>query len=177
MHTAIRESRYPRFAILPEEVQQGQCDALMEWLTAAGIQAPVFNPKPAGTYSGYSAIKFGAIGCTAELGKIGLLGQNDLTKFAAAQAALRSLLTAAPLQTGRAPEVFVFAQELHKYSENFHLCFDAATENFTAFAPGTLVAQDGDIEFRVGSEPEYVVFPNAKVAVGKRAGLLVVKVA
>jgi succinylglutamate desuccinylase len=47
--------------------------------------------------------------------------------------------------------------------------------NFTEYPPGTLIWRDGDQEYRVGGEPEYIVFPNPNVPVGQRAGLLLHK--
>lgn len=175
LHTAIRASRYPTFAILPDVFGASGKAILLDWLACAGIEAVILNRKLAGTYSAYSAVQFGAFACTAELGQIGLLGQNDLTRFAATQAALLALLTGAPQAAPARPQVFTVAQELRKLSDQFRLSFDAATENFTPLAPGAVIAEDGDQVYRVGEQIEYVVFPNPRVANGKRAGLMVVK--
>jgi succinylglutamate desuccinylase len=48
-------------------------------------------------------------------------------------------------------------------------------ENFSALTPGSVIAEDGDMVYRVGDETEYVVFPNPDVRPGLRAGLMVVK--
>ena len=177
LHTAIRASRFPTFAIVPDVHGEAGRQALLAWLGSAGIEAAVLNRQLAGTYSAYSAVHFGALGCTAELGQVSLLGQNDLRQFAATEAALLALLTGADLAQASAPQLFSVAQALIKHSDDFSFHFDPATDNFTAFAPGTDIASDGDQVYRVGEETEYVVFPNPKVALGKRAGLMVVKAA
>jgi succinylglutamate desuccinylase len=179
LHAAIRPSRYPAFAIVPDAVSDPSKCALIDWLGAAGIGAIVLNRKPAGTFSAYNVMQFGATGCTVELGQIGALGTNDLSLFAPMQKALEALLRSGRTHTTTtaAPHVFNVAQEIVKRSDGFQMAFDSATENFTPLEPGALIARDGDVVYRVGSETEYVVFPNPDVMVGQRAGLTVMRVA
>jgi succinylglutamate desuccinylase len=66
--------------------------ALIAWLGQGGIEAVIMNPKSAGTYSYWTAEQHGAASSTVELGRIGTLGQNDLSQFAAMSAALHALL-------------------------------------------------------------------------------------
>ncbi len=176
LHTAIRASFYPAFAIVPGSPN----DLFLRWLGSAGIQAAVLNPDATVTFSAYTCRYLGAISCTAELGRIGELGKNDLTQFSQTQHALDALLRAgvAPdlLQSTLKPRLFRVAQELIKRSEAFHLTFDGHTQNFTEFAPHTLIARDGDFSYRVGDQPEYVLFPNPSVRVGLRAGLMAVSI-
>jgi succinylglutamate desuccinylase len=174
LHTAIRASHYETFAIVPDVTGDVARAAIVGWLGSAGIQAAVLNRKLAGTYSAYSALEFGAIACTAELGRIGQLGQNDLGRFAATQAALAAMLTGAPLPARPPALVFEVAQDLIKHSAAFKLNFTEVPDNFTALEPGCLIAHDGEVEFRVGAQTEYLVFANPNGAIGKRAGLLVV---
>jgi succinylglutamate desuccinylase len=177
LHTAIRPSAYPTFAIVPDTIADAGKRALIAWLGGAGIGAAILNSKLAPTYSAYSATQCGAISCTAELGQVGALGENDLSAFAVTQAALDTLLRSGHTLAFRRsqPHVFRVAQELVKRSDDFRMAFDSGTRNFTPMAPGTLIAQDGDTELRVGPVTEYVVFPNPNVRVGQRAGLMVVR--
>ena len=46
--------------------------------------------------------------------------------------------------------------------------------NFTDFPVGTLLSEDGEQQYRTKQVGESIVFPNANVANGERAGLLVV---
>ena len=176
LHTAIRASAYPTFAIVP-----GTCnDSFMDWLGAAGIQAAVLNPDPSVTFSSYTCAHLGAVSCTAELGRIGALGKNDLSQFAKTSAALSGLLTGATsatmATTHQKPLLFRVSQELIKRSDAFRLTFDGSTQNFTQFAPHAVIATDGDLTYAVGETEEYVLFPNPGVRIGLRAGLMVVRI-
>jgi succinylglutamate desuccinylase len=176
LHTAIRPSHYPTFAVVPDVIGATRRQNLLGWLGRAGIGAAILNAKPAGTFSSYTAHMFGAASATVELGRISPLGSNDPGRFADARSALDTFL-----RSGRAPvaetppQVFRVAQELVKHSDGFRMAFDEATQNFTAMEPGTLLAEDGELVYRVGEETEYVVFPNPDVRPGLRAGLMVVR--
>ena len=177
LHTAIRKSAYPTFAIMPDVIADRAKQALVAWLGGAGIGAVILNSQLAPTYSAYTATKFGAASCTAELGQIGELGKNDLSQFAVTAASLDTMLRTGSVMPFRKtlPHIFHVAQELLKRSDDFKLHFDGKTQNFTSFEPGVLVAEDNVGEYRVGGAVEYVVFPNAGVRVGQRAGLMVVR--
>lgn len=177
LHTAIRPSLYPAFAVLPGVLEGARRHILLGWLGSAGIGAAILNRNPAGTYSAYTAGACGATSATIELGQVAALGCNDLSRFDAARAALAAFLRGgAPPASAGMPHVFKVAQELVKRSESFRLAFDRDTPNFAAFQPGMVVAQDGAAIYRVGAETEYVVFPNPDVRIGLRAGLMVVRV-
>ncbi|MEI8634489.1 hypothetical protein P4S72_25615 [Vibrio sp. PP-XX7] len=54
-----------------------------------------------------------------------------------------------------------------KFSDDFYFPdIDAQVKNFTAFPQGTLIAKDGDVEYRVQHEQEWLIFPNAGVRNG-----------
>lgn len=174
LHTAIRPSRYPRFAIVPASPTDAAQEPLVAWLGSAGIDAVVFNAEPAPTYSAHTAHALGAISATIELGQIGTLGANLLAPLARTQAALTRLLCgeAEPYGAER-PIRFRVAQEIVKRAEDFRMAVGQDTHNFTALAPGALIATDATQTLRVGALPEHVVFPNPDVLVGQRAGLMV----
>ena len=177
LHTAIRPSVYPTFAIVPDLIADQGKAALVGWLGQAAIGAIIMNPSSAGTYSYYSAEHHGAAASTVELGRVGVLGQNDLAQFADVKVALEGLLRgAAPAPARTEPHVFKVAQEVIKLSDGFKMGFDRSTQNFTALRQGDVIATDGATVYTVKHAEELVVFPNPDVRVGLRAGLMVVRV-
>lgn len=175
LHTAIRPSRYPAFAVVPDSIAAGAKRSLLGCLGAAGIEAAILNPASAGTYSAYTAEHFGVAAATVELGQVGAIGRNDLGRFTAASDAIADFLMSGMPPSGHLPAVFRVTQQLVKHSPAFRMAFDRTTWNFTEMQPGDLIAEDGEVVYRVGSEPEYVVFPNPDVRPGLRAGLMVVR--
>lgn len=177
LHTAIRASHYPMFAIVPDLIAEERKSALIGWLGEAAIGAVIMNPKSAGTYSYYSSEHHGAAGSTVELGRVGTLGQNDMAQFAGASAALDALLRGVPAPRAKAaPHVFKVAQEVVKLSDAFTMGFSKETPNFASLKRGEVIATDGETVYTVFHEEEMVVFPNPDVRVGLRAGLMVVRV-
>lgn len=177
LHTAIRPSHYPMFAIVPEIIADAPRKALIDWLGQAAIGAVIMNPKSVGTYSYYSSEHHGAAGSTVELGRVGTLGQNDLSQFADASQALDRLLRGRPgVDAGTAPHVFATARQVIKLSDAFSMSVGRETWNFTPMKRGDIIATDGDTVYRVEHDEELVVFPNPDVRVGLRAGLMVVRI-
>jgi succinylglutamate desuccinylase len=221
LHTAIRASLFPTFAIVPDledaEARDGdtlsgdarpsdarpsdarrsdarrsdarssdarssdarRSDArskLTGWLGDAGIGAVVLNTRPSGTYSAWTAKQFGALSCTAELGRVARLGQNDLSQLATVKTALHALLTGGAIARGQRPQHFVVAQEIIKTGDLFYLCIAREATNFEPMSQGDLIAEDGERQWTVGAETEFLLFPNQDVAVGQRAALMVVPV-
>lgn len=180
LHTAIRRSHYPTFAIVPEPIADADKRALTHFLGHAAIEAMVISPKSAGTYTAWSARQCGTVSATLELGQVGTLGNNDLSLLIRPKAALGALLRAdssvlsAPL-AGSLPQVFRVAQEIVKLSDDFCMAFDRSTQNFTALQQGAVIASDGATVYRVRHAEEFVVFPNPDVRIGFRAGLMVVR--
>lgn len=177
LHTAIRPSVYPTFAIVPDLIADAGKRALVKWLGQAAIGAIIMNPQSAGTYSYYSAEFHGAAASTVELGRVGTLGQNDLSLFADVGTALDGLLRGdAPRAAKAEPHVFKVAQQIMKLSDGFTMAFDRSTQNFTSLRQGDVIATDGDTVYTVQHPEELVVFPNPDVRVGLRAGLMIVRV-
>jgi succinylglutamate desuccinylase len=177
LHTAIRPSVYPMFAIVPDLVAGPAKADLIAWMGEAAIEAIIMNPASAGTYSYYSAEHHGAAGTTIELGRVGTLGKNDMAQFVHASAALeRLLLQREKGEQKLAPHVFKVAQNIIKLSDGFKMTFGRDTQNFTAAPRGTVIATDGDTTYTVQHDEELVVFPNPDVRIGLRAGMMVTKV-
>jgi succinylglutamate desuccinylase len=175
MHTAIRASAFEQFALLPHTGKPFS-RAMFEWLGDARISAVLLHTTKGNTYSHFTAQSCGADACTLELGKVRPFGENDLTRFAGADEALRRLLASTPANAGAAmPRVFTVIGQLTKQSEAFELLFAADVPNFTPFAKDTLLARDGEYRYTVRHDEERIVFPNATVKPGLRAGLLVIE--
>ncbi|WP_342118313.1 succinylglutamate desuccinylase [Pseudoduganella sp. OTU4001] len=177
LHTAIRPSVYPTFAIVPDLIADDAKEQLIAWLGEAAIGAIIMNPASAGTYSYYSAEHHAAAGTTVELGRIGTLGQNDLSQFEEARIALNRLLRGqAPAKAAKQAHVYKVAQNIIKLSDNFTMAFGKETQNFTALKKGDEIARDGDTVYTVQHDEELVVFPNPDVRIGLRAGMMVTRV-
>jgi len=177
LHTAIRPSVFERFALLPQRDAPYEPD-IFAWLGALGIEAVLLHRSASGTFAHYSSSEHQALACTLELGKVMPFGQNDLSRYAALADGLRRLLATA-LQVSAAavplPRVFDVVASLDKRSAEFILPVGDGMPNFTAYPRGTLVAQDGDYRYQVTHDEERIVFPNPRVKVGLRAGLMVVE--
>lgn len=174
MHTAIRASVFEQFALLPH-TGMPPTRTMFEWLGDARIAAVLLHTAKGNTYSHFTAEHCGALACTLELGKVRPFGQNDLARFAPADRAVRKLVSGAACEADAPlPRVFTVIDQITKQSDALELFVAADVANFTAFARGTVLAQDGDYRYTVTHDEERIVFPNPSVKPGLRAGLLVV---
>lgn len=174
LHSAIRPSLYPAFALLPQAQAEPAPVALLRWLAQAGMGAAVFTAGTSGTFSAWSAGHCGALAATLELGQVGASGTRGLAGFAQTESALQDLLGQREPVPAPMPRLFRAVRELIKHSEGFRPHFDAQTANFTRFEADSLLAEDGEVVYRVGPQPEYILFPNPQVRVGLRAGVMAV---
>ncbi len=177
LHTAIRESCLPRFAILPFQ-RRAYSPEMLASLDAAGLDAIVIHQAPGGTFSHFSSEHAQAASCTLELGKARPFGHNDLRQFAGINRALQALIGAQPLPLReRAPiRVFRVEQSLIKRSDEFKLFLSDDTANFTELPQGTLLCEQPGESYRVRHESEWILFPNPNVALGLRAGMMLTEV-
>lgn len=175
LHTAIRDSRFPRFVVEPYTEAVTTRHEQWHWLAAADIQAVLHQHQHSWTFSHYSKHYHQAQAFTLELGRALPFGHNDLAPLAPMARLLAALLEGRE-PNGAAPsrmKFFRVAHELMRHSADFRLCFADDTPNFTEFPPGTRLAEDTEAgDFVVGDEPLSVVFPNAAVELGSRAALL-----
>ncbi|REC95408.1 succinylglutamate desuccinylase [Kushneria indalinina] len=174
MHTAIRDSRYPRFAVEPFS-DTPTPDNLWRQLADAGIQAGLSQHQHSWTFSHYTRHYHGAMSFTLELGRVAPFGGNDLEPLAPMLDLLRARIAGATVSApGSATLVrFEVTDEIMRESDDFRLCFAEDIANFTEFAPGSRLAIDGAHgEWIVEGTPAHIVFPNARVERGARALLL-----
>ncbi|KKO50562.1 succinylglutamate desuccinylase [Arsukibacterium sp. MJ3] len=177
LHTAIRGSRFEKFAVYPYLHDKPWQQAELAFLAACGVNTVLLMQTPATTFSYYASNTHQANSFTIELGKVKPFGQNTMANFAKVEASLRAFIQAEPVKAAAFDasqfNIFQVYRAIIKQTQDFKLRFADDIENFTCYPPGTLLATDGDIEYRVEHEGEALIFPNAKVAVGQRAMLMV----
>lgn len=177
MHTAIRASVFEQFALLPH-TGDAPSRAIFGWLADARIAAVLLHTADGTTYTQFTAQTCAAMACTLELGEVRPFGQNDLSRFAAADRAVRALVSGMkPAASAAAPmpRVFTVVDQITKQTEAFELELAADVPNFTVLAKGKVLARDGDYRYVVTRDEERIVFPNPAVKPGLRAGLIVVE--
>ncbi|WP_413528532.1 succinylglutamate desuccinylase [Rahnella inusitata] len=177
LHTAIRGSQHLRFGLLPFQ-SRPQGKAMLEWLDAAGLDALVHHRSPGGTFTHFSSEVFQADSCTLELGKALPFGGNDHAQFIGVRRALETLVSGEPLpgrEAGSPLLHYRVVQDVIRSKEDFQLFVPGDALNFTAFKKGFVIAQENGKTYRVEAEEEVVLFPNPNVAIGLRAGLMLVR--
>lgn len=178
LHTAIRGSNHVRFGLLPWQSDPYDAD-FVDRLAHAGLDALVLHDQPGHTFSAWSSQQCHACSCTLELGKALPLGKNDLSAFTAIRQMIATLVTGRTHDLPASesmPACYRVTQALTKLSGKFQLHLSEHELNFTAFPAGTVVAEDGDKRYVVALPEEFILFPNPRVAVGQRAGLLLQRV-
>jgi succinylglutamate desuccinylase len=179
LHTAIRDSKHEKFAVYPYTHGESRSELSCRFLKASGIDTILLSDRPTTTFSYFSANEFGAIAFTLELGKVKPFGRNDMNRFSDIKQQIEALIS---VQTYHSPDVDIddlniyrVNQTILRQSESFELHFDDDIPNFTAFAQGEAMATNGDTVYKAEHDGEAIVFPNAKVAMGQRALLTIVK--
>ncbi|MEM9101073.1 MAG: succinylglutamate desuccinylase [Pseudomonadota bacterium] len=175
LHTAIRDSHYGKFAIIPFSQTGSRLDNVRkQQLQAMGIEAVVYSHKQSSTFSSYTALTWEAESYTLELGKVRPFGENPKSVTEAPQNTLRSLLCSETLPAAQTSlKEFVVIHEVIKSTETFKLFVEDDFANFTPFAAHTLIAQDKNYEYRAERDNVRLIFPNSQVQLGHRAGLII----
>ncbi|MFD2167082.1 succinylglutamate desuccinylase [Thalassotalea euphylliae] len=177
LHTAIREAKYDKFAVYPFRHGKPWKKSQLQFLAACGVNTILLSHSPTTTFSYFSSNEFGADAFTVELGKVRPFGENNMADFAAAKATLTAFVSGNLPAFGEFNEddfnIFEIDQTINKETEAFALNFPDDAKNFTDYPVGYVLATDGDIEHKVRTEGEAIVFPNANVALGQRAILTV----
>ena len=178
LHTAIRPSKYEKFAIYPYQGDKPWCKEQLAFMHSCGINTILFGHAPSGTFSYFTSASFQAHAFTVELGKVMPFGQNNMSNFSEITDNLRSLVQEQPISMAAFNNdnfnLFEVLGDITKVTDNFKLHIADDVSNFTDFPVNTLLSEDKGEIYRTSQEGESIVFPNAKVANGQRAGLLVV---
>ena len=176
LHTAIRGSHHTRFGLLPYQTTP-YCAAMLRWLKESELDALVMHTAAGGTFAHFSSEFCQAASCTLELGKALPFGENQLEQFSPITAGLRALASGGQLPT-RSTEAMIFyrvVKSLIKQHVDFKLWVADDTVNFTRYPQGTLMSEQRNEHYRVEHEYEWILFPNPRVALGLRAGIMLVE--
>lgn len=175
LHTAIRESKFERFAVVPFDHGQGYDRSQWAFLAAAEISALLLSHQATTTFSYYSHRRHGAQAFTIELGKVQPFGENDLSHFNGMKQALEVLIYKGHSVVGDLGHVVYFevVDALIKDHEDYRLAIENDVKNFTDFHQGFCLAVSPLSDYRVQKTGDAIVFPNTHLPIGQRAGLIV----
>lgn len=180
LHTAIRASKYKKFAVYPYPDGKPWNKTMLSFFAASDINTILLGHQPSGTFSYFSSHQFDAHAFTVELGKVKPFGENDMTEFAAITENLRCLIQdqPVPLKSFNNDELNLFQvkdEVIRKSEDEFCLHLDEKVENFTDFDQGYQLTTDIDGGYKIKESRDAIVFPNSKIPVGQRVGLVVSK--
>ncbi|WP_057830249.1 succinylglutamate desuccinylase [Colwellia sp. TT2012] len=178
LHTAIRDSKYEKFAIYPYQGDKPWDKEQLTFMAACGVNTILFGHGPSGTFSYFSSAHFSAHAFTVELGKVRPFGENNMDNFQAMTDNLNALICGNEITlksfNNEDFNLFKVLGDITKVSDNFKLFIGDEISNFTDYPVDTLLSTDTGAEYRTTQPGESIVFPNAKVGNGQRAVLMVV---
>ncbi len=180
LHTAIRGSKHKKFAIYPYPDGRDWNKSQLQFLLASDINTILLGHQPSGTFSYFSSHKFKADAFTIELGQVKPFGENDMAEFSAIDANLRTLIRGEEVETQAFDNsdfnLFKVKDEILKQAEQgFSLNIADDLQNFSTFNKGYQLTNDAGGGYLIKADGDAIVFPNAKVPVGQRVGLIVAK--
>lgn len=173
MHTAIRASLLPVFALFPYQTQPYD-DFLIQSLNAADLDALVYHNAVGKTFTHFTAERCQAASSTLELGKAKPFGQNDLAEFASTDQVLRAVLSEQALPCRQKPSIrqFKVVDSVLKQSDDFQLQLSADAPNFSTFQKDEVIATQQAGNYVVDNQQVWILFPNPSVKMGLRVGLV-----
>ncbi|PKI13832.1 succinylglutamate desuccinylase [Colwellia sp. 12G3] len=178
LHTAIRNSKYEKFAIYPYQAGKPWDKEQLSFMASSGVNTILFGHGPSGTFSYFSSANFAAHAFTVELGKVRPFGENNMANFQAMTNNLSALISDEPIPLkdfdNNDFNLFKALGDITKVSDKFELYVADEASNFTDYPVGTLLSTDINQEYRTTLPGESIVFPNANVGNGQRAVLMVV---
>jgi len=178
LHTAIRDSKYEKFAIYPYQAGKPWDKEQLSFMASCGVNTILFGHGPSGTFSYFSSANFAAHAFTIELGKVRPFGENNMANFQAMTDNLSALVSDEEITLKNFDNndfnLFEALGDITKVSDKFELYITDKASNFTDYPVGTLLSTDTNQEYRTTLSGESIVFPNANVGNGQRAVLMVV---
>lgn len=180
LHTTIHGSRIEQFAVYPlPGIGKRFESAEIARLGRMGIQAVLLQSAEVPTFSFFSSRFCGAAAFTVELGHARPFGQNEELDLSTLEKRLALLISeglAAEESSSDSPDVQLFrvSRELIKQSDSFRLLLDAKTDDFTPLPQGFCIADDIGGKVLVREENARLVFADPGVAIGQRAGLIII---
>lgn len=185
LHTAIRDSAIERFALKPKREHEDICrisDLNRAVFNNMGVRALVYQHKPASTFSSYTSRTFKTDSYTVELGKVRRFGENDLERYADTYESLCQLVTdtkpnnEAKDSKSCAIAEFEVCYEVVNDDDKFELLVADDAANFKEFKRGEIISRSPASGYSVQNEQEFLIFPNSKVPIGQRAGLMLKRI-
>ncbi|MGQ9374569.1 succinylglutamate desuccinylase [Acinetobacter tandoii] len=173
LHTAIRPSLLPTFALFPYQTH-GYDAVMLACLSAAELDALVYHNAAGRTFTHYTSSIFQAASSTLELGHAKPFGQNDLSSFSAINQVLRSVVTeqALPARQKSAIKNFRVVDSIIKTEDDFQLNLADSAPNFSMFQSDAVIALQQGKPYVIAPEQVWILFPNTQVKKGLRAGLI-----
>ena len=178
LHTAIRGSKNEKFAVYPYLHKRQYSHEQLQIMLACGVNTILLSNSPTTTFSYFSSHQYGAHAFTVELGKVRPFGENDMTRFIEVKEMLKAMMTGQDMQLAPYSEqdinLFKVNRAIDKHDDSFEFFFSDDVVNFTSFPIGFKLASENNVDYKIEEAGEAIVFPNAKVANGNRAVLMVV---
>ena len=172
LQTLARDARFMPFAVCAFTPARAPSRQALLRMQAVGVQAVVLQDKPSFTFSAFTREHLAAEAFTLELGR------DDALDLDPMEERLRRMIDAddASLGAGEATvPLFRVSREIVKHSERFRLHLPPDIEHFTPVSRGTLLAEDlANVRWVVETHGARILFANAQVRPGARAGILVV---
>lgn len=170
LHSTIKPSLHEHFALMPACARHYD-DAWAPLLARHGFTALVRQNTPACTFSNFSCTKLGFESFTLECGAV---RGSSATVPSVLQPLLMALLEEDPFAALGNVQLqrYDVAIDLIKRSAAFRFLVNEQCENFTTFARGTTLVQDGDVVVSAPCDDCALLFANSEVPVGDRAGLV-----
>lgn len=179
LHTAIKDSVYPKFAVYPIDELSLIDHFLIRLLQQSEVNTVLFSYQPTKTFCYYTYKHCQAMSLTIELGKVKPFGENNLADFEKILLVLARLINN-NIDINNSIAVnneitftnmhfFEIQQRIFKQTENFNFTFSEQTPNFFSFKQGDLLAKDDENCHFAKENEEVILFPNKNVKIGQRA--------